>query len=44
MVVVVIDYDDYKPEEVVEEQVTVEQVTVEQEPRVKKTQKEGHKQ
>jgi len=33
MVVVVIDYDDYKPEEVVEEQVTMEQ-----EPRVKKTQ------
>jgi len=33
MVVVVIDYGDYKPEEVVEEQVTVEQ-----EPRVKKTQ------
>jgi len=32
-VVVVIDYGDYKPEEVVEEQVTVEQ-----EPRVKKTQ------
>ena len=33
MVVVVIDYGDYKPEEVAEEQVTVEQ-----EPRVKKTQ------
>jgi len=33
MVVVVIDYGDYKPKEVVEEQVTVEQ-----EPRVKKTQ------
>jgi len=38
MVVVVIGYGNYKPEEVVEEQFTVEQVTVEQEPRVKKTQ------